>query len=171
MKLVWLLAWVFATSALGKPAPQTKPKPKPKPAPAAPAASDDDPLPPVHRTVIHTEAYKKREGIGAHLSIKITPPEKRGKKGRVLVELYNYSKTYLSVVDFWLYLYSDIGEKVEVHITADDIKGGWSALKWVKIPRKAKMPAIVKVEIMKMLMYTDKAKEVKMKYFTDLIKM
>lgn len=142
-----------------------------KAAAAPKAKGDDDPDPPTARTVIHSDAYKKRENLGAHLDIVVTPPEKRGKKGRVLVELYNYSKAYISVADFWLEMHNDFGDKVEVHITADDIKGGWSALKWVKITgKKTTIPKVTKVAVQKMQMYDAKGKKFALKYFVDLIK-
>ena len=139
----------------------------PSPTAVGPANGADSSI---HRTVIHTKAYEQRKHLGQHLSIKITPPEKRGRKGRVLVELYNYSKSYLSVVDFWLYLYGDADEIVEVHITADDLKAGWSALKWVQIPKGATVPAIIRVDVKNMQMFSDKARKIELKYYTDLIK-
>lgn len=154
-------------------APAAKPAAKPAAAKSAPAQDDDDdgPDPPMSRVVIHHDAYKKREGLGAHLNIKVTPPEKAGRKGRVLVELYNHSKTYINVADFWLAMSNDWGDKVEVHITADDIKGGWSALKWVKITGSKKtIPKLTKVDVQKMQLFGAKGKKIKMKHFTDLIK-
>ena len=135
-----------------------------------PSGSGDGGNPSIHRTVIHTEAYKKRVDIGPHINFKITPPEKRGRKGRVLVEVYNYSKVNLSVVDFWLILSNAWGDKIEVQITCDDIKGGWSALKWVKIPGEKPIPEITTVQIRNMKIFNDQGRETKLKYFTDLIK-
>ena len=100
----------------------------------------------------------------------MTPPEKRGVKGRVLVEVYNYTKTYLNVADFYLTMHSDWGERVEVHIAIDDIKPGWSALRWVKIPGKKKIPALTKVQIQNLQTYDARGKKVAVKYYTDLIK-
>ena len=138
----------------------------------APPRKDNDADPPLTRTVIHTDAYKKRENLGPHLDIVVTPPEKRGKKGRVLVELYNYSKAYVSVADFWLDLYSATGDRVEVHITADDLKGGWSALKWVKIGGKkaTPFPRINRVAIEKMQVFDATGKKFTLKHYVDLIK-
>lgn len=127
-------------------------------------------LPPVHRTVIHTEAYKKREGIGSYINFKITPPEKRGRKGRLLVEVYNFSKINLAVVDFWLILSNEWGDKIEVQITCDNINAGWSALKWVQIPGNKPIPEITTVQIKNMKIFDAQGHEAKLKYFTDLIK-
>ena len=127
------------------------------------SGAGDGAIPPIHRTIIHTEAYKKRVDIGPHINFKITPPEKRGRKGRVLVEVYNYSKVNLSVVDFWLMLSNTWGDKIEVQITCDDIKGGWSALKWVKIPGDKPIPEITTVQIRNMKIFNDQGRETKLK--------
>lgn len=123
-----------------------------------------------NRNVIHTDAYKKREYLGEHINFKITPPEKRGRPGHVLVEVYNYSKTYLSVVDFWLILKNSWGDLIEVHVTCDDIKPGWSALRWVKVETNKPLPAITNVEIRNMVIYNEKAQKINLRYYTDLIK-
>ena len=135
-----------------------------------PQGGSDTALPPTHRTVIHTEAYKKREGFGPHINFKITPPEKRGRKGRVLVEVYNYSKVNLAVVNFWLMLSNQWGDLIEVQINCDDIPAGWSALKWVKIPGDKPIPEITSVQIKNMKVFNDQGRETKLRYFTDLIK-
>jgi len=113
---------------------------------------------------------KKREHLGEHLNIKVTPPERRGSDGRVLVEIYNYSKSYLYSIDFWLYLYSDLDEEIEVHITADDIRPSWSALRWVTIPSNYKLPLITRVKLRNLSMFDDQARKVKLKHYIDLIK-
>ena len=125
---------------------------------------------PTHRTVIHSEAYKKRAHLGEHINFKITPPEKRGKKNHVLVEVYNYSKKYVNVCSFWLILSNTWGDRIEVELTVDDLKPSWSALRWVKIPGDKPLPAIEKVEIKNFQLFDDQAKKVNLKYYTDLIK-
>lgn len=124
----------------------------------------------IHRTVIHSEAYKKRAHLGEHVNFKITPPEKRGKKNHVLVEVYNYSKKYINVCSFYLLLTNSWGDRVEVEITVDDLKPSWSALRWVQIPGNKPIPEIEKVEIQNFQLFDDKARPVKLKYYTDLIK-
>jgi hypothetical protein len=136
----------------------------------SPHHAGSDAEPPVQRTVIHSEAYKKREGLGPHIEIKVTPPEERGRKGFLLVEVYNYSKTYLALAEFNMSLSNKSGENVEAHITCEDIKGGWSALKWVRIPGNRSFPLITKVSVANLKMITEQAREVKLKYFVDLIK-
>jgi hypothetical protein len=123
-----------------------------------------------HRTVIHSEAYKKRAHLGEHINFKITPPEKRGKKNHVLVEVYNYSKKYINVCSFWLILSNTWGDRIEVELTVDDLKPSWSALRWVKVPGDKPLPTIEKVEIKNFQLFDDKAKKVDLKYYTDLIK-
>lgn len=149
-------------AAAGKPAASTTS--------TAPSPAPNDSEPGIQRTVIHSEAYKKREYLGPHINFKVTPPEERGVKGRVLVEVYNYSKTYLNVVDFWLYLTNNWGDKIEVHITCDDIKPNWSALRWVKIPGGKEVPKMDKVTIDNLVIFDEQGKQVKLKYYVDLIK-
>jgi len=130
-----------------------------------PALSKDG----VQRTVIHTDAYKTKVGAGPHLNIKVTPASTVGRPGFVLVEVYNYSKRYLALADFWLVLRDAAGTTVEANVTCDDIKGGWSGLKWIKLPHGAKKLKVVKVDIVKMKMFTESAKPLKLKWTVDLI--
>jgi hypothetical protein len=125
---------------------------------------------PTHRTVIHSEAYKKRAHLGEHINFKITPPEKRGKKNHVLVEVYNYSKKYVNVCSFWLILSNNWGDRIEVELTVDDLKPSWSALRWVKVPGDKPLPTIEKVEIKNFQLFDDQARKLNLKYYTDLIK-
>lgn len=137
-------------------------KPPAKAAPANKTAT--------HRTVIHSEAYKKREHLGEHINFKITPPEGRGKKNHVLVEVYNYSKRYVNVCSFYLLLTNTWGDRIEVEISVDDLKPSWSALRWVNIPGNKPIPKIEKVEIQNFQIFDEKGKPLKLKYYTDLIK-
>lgn len=143
---------------------------KSKKQPALQASSPGSSASSISRSVIHTSAYKLRKDAGPHISLKITPPEKRGKKGMVLVEIYNYSKTYLAVMDFWLILNNNWGDRIEVHVTCDDVKPNWSALKWVKIEGNKPFPKISQVEIRNMVIFNEKAQKVDLKHYTDLIK-
>lgn len=171
VSILLLSAQIFLanTSALFGQTKQTVPKTsvsQPSQQGTPPQASDQN----THRNVIHTEAYKKREHLAEHLSFKVTPPEKRGRSGMVLVEVYNYSKKYLSVVDFWLILKNPWGDLIEVHVTCDDIKPGWSALRWVKIEGNKPFPEITSAEIKNMVIYNEKAQKTNIRYYTDLIK-
>jgi hypothetical protein len=124
----------------------------------------------VHRRVDHTKAYKKRTDIGPHVSIKVTPPERRGKAGRVLVEIYNFSKTYLSLVDFEISLKNSWGDRIEAKISADDLKQNWSGLMWIQIPGSGKIEKITGVEVANFQAFDQAAKPVNVKFTTDLIK-
>ncbi len=123
----------------------------------------------MQRTVIHTDAYKNVNTGKPYLNIKVTPQSTVGRPGYVLVEVYNYSKRYLALADFWLVLRDSTGITVEANVTCDDIKGGWSGLKWIKLPKGAKGLKIVKVDIVKMKMFTESAKPLKLKWTVDLI--
>jgi hypothetical protein len=122
-----------------------------------------------HRISHHKEAYKRKK-IGAHLNIKVTPPEIRGKKGMVAVEIYNFSEKNLSVIDFWLELETDGYANIEAHITVDDLGPNWSDIRWIKIQGDGTMPKIVKLSVLRLDMFEDSGKQAKLKLTTDLIK-
>ncbi len=124
----------------------------------------------LNRRIPHTRAYLARPELGHYVSIKVTPPEQRGQKGHVLVEVYNFTNRYLSVVDFDIVLHNDMGMRVESHIFAEDLKPNWSALKWVQIPEASDIPKIDAVSIQRMFMFTDEGKRIRLRFYTDLIK-
>jgi len=124
----------------------------------------------VNRRVDHTKAYQKRTDVGPNINIKVTPPEKRGEKGKVLVEVYNFSQVYLSLVSFELILQNSWGDTITAEVSADDLKQNWSGLQWIQIPGKGKIEKITAVKIKNLRLYDQTSKEVKVPYTIDLIK-
>jgi hypothetical protein len=122
------------------------------------------------RKISHDKAYKKRATKEPHISIKVTPPEKRGKKGHVLLEVYNYSKENLSVMTFEVSLLNKWGDVINSEIQVQDLNGGWSDVVWVKIPGKRKIEKITGLRVQNMQMFDKSGKKVQMKHFFDLIK-
>jgi hypothetical protein len=122
------------------------------------------------RRIKHTGAYKPRTELGEYIAIKVTPPEKRGAKGRVAVEIYNFSKKSLSLVDFWIVLLNRYGQKVEAHVTADDFRVGTSTIRWIEIPGKGEIPTVDDVKILNMNMYQGYLKPMRVPWTLDLIK-
>jgi len=110
--------------------------------------------------------------VGGHVNVKITPPEKRGKSGRVAVEVYNYSPVYLSIVDFWMELETTGMFKIDGKVKVENLKQNWGDIVWIEIPPKYAndFPPISKVKISNLKMYDDKARQVKVPLTTDLIK-
>lgn len=126
---------------------------------------------PANRRVKHTEAYQKHPERGNHVAIKVTPPEQRGRKGYFLVEVYNYSKKFINVIDFWLTLKTQGGGTVSTHIHVDNLDPNWGDLRWIKIPGDGKLSLTVSVpKVDHMEMFDEKAREIKIPYYTDLIK-
>lgn|GEM_PF-1642811 len=130
------------------------------------------PAGPKDRVIGHQEAYTKRNIVGGHVNVKITPPEKRGKSGRVAVEVYNYSPVYLSIVDFWMELETTGMFKIDGKVKVENLKQNWGDIVWIEIPPKYAndFPPISKVKISNLKMYDDKARQVKVPLTTDLIK-
>lgn len=123
------------------------------------------------RIVNHGKAYLPRPELGQYLGIKVTPPEKRGQKRRVAVEVYNFSKVFISVADFFITLHNRGGMNVDSHVTAEDLNPGWgSAIKWIVIPGTGEIPPIESVEIKGMNIFTVNSKQLPLKYSVDLIK-
>lgn len=127
---------------------------------------------PRNRVIGHNEAYQKREIVGGHMNLKITPPEKRGKAGRIAVEVYNYSPIYLASVDFWMELENSGMYKIESHVKVEDMRQNWGDIVWIEIPRSyvADFPLITGIKITNLKMFDDKARQVKIPVTTDLIK-
>ena len=126
-------------------------------------------LPPNKKTH-HTEAYKLHPERGDHINVKVTPPELRGKQGFVAIEVYNYSKTYVSVMEFDIILTGKYGISVTSHIQVEDLEPKWSDMRWAKIPPDIKLPVIESVQLIGVKKFDDKGKEIKLKVYTDLIK-
>jgi hypothetical protein len=122
------------------------------------------------RKISHDKAYKRRATKEPHISIKVTPPEQRGKKGRVLVEVYNYSKRNLSVMTFDVSLLNKWGDVINSNIQVQDLNAGWSDVVWVQIPGKRKIQKITGLRVQNMQMFDKSGKKVQMKHFFDLIK-
>ena len=125
-----------------------------------------------NRVIKHTEAYTKRNIVGGHVNVKVTPPEKRGVAGKVGVEVYNYSPVYLSLVDFWMELETKAMYKIDSKIKVENLKQNWGDIVWIEIPAKfAKdFPVITSIKITNLKMYDEKSRQVKIPVTTDLIK-
>lgn len=123
-----------------------------------------------HRVVNHKKAYKKRD-LGNYINFKVTPPEKRGKAGQVAVEIYNFSKTYVTLMHLFIILETNNFLEIEAELTIENMSPNWGDIRWIKIPlSKGTIPKISKVTIRKMEMFDKGGNRVKMKHNTDLIK-
>ena len=123
-----------------------------------------------NRVSHHTAAYKKRHIVGGHFNIKITPPEMRGHEGFVGFEFYNFSKKYVSVADFYVTLITDDYMEYEARLTVENLKAGWSDIRWAKIPGKGYVPKIQRVEIERFQLFDNNGRRISLPYTTDLIK-
>jgi hypothetical protein len=123
----------------------------------------------LHRKVDHTKAYEKRPELGQHVAIKITPPELRGKPGVVLVEVYNWTTKFISVMDFWVIMTGENDGRYEMRISVQDLRKNWGDITEVKIPG-GKLPKIDAFQLKNMQIYDEKARRIVVPVLTDLIK-
>ncbi len=138
------------------------------PQPQPPAAQSSIDLKP--RKTHHKEAYKLHPERGEHINIKVTPPELRGKVGYVAIEVYNYSKVYVNVMEFDIYLFGQNDVMANSHVQVDDLQPKWSDMRWAEIPKSVKMPVLKAAKVENMQMYDDKGRPINLKVYTDLIK-
>jgi len=121
--------------------------------------------------VDHKSAYAPKPNRGPHLDVKITPPEIRGKEGRVLIEVYNRGKAHIARVTFDVVLFNQGGFTLTAPIVAEDLKPDLSGGQWVKIPQiKGQFPKITGGKITGIRIFDTTAKELPMKAYLDLIK-
>jgi len=123
----------------------------------------------LHRKVDHTNAYDRRTELGNHIAIKVTPPERRGKPGVVLVEVYNYTKTHVSVMDFWVIMTGVNDARIEMRIKVNEMRQNWGDITEVRIPG-GRLPSIKSLRVQNMQIYDEKARRIAVPVLTDLIK-
>lgn len=121
--------------------------------------------------VSHTKAYVPRPERGQHVAIMVTPPGARGSDGRVLVEVYNRSKSHLALVQFEVTLNNRGGFAITAPVKAEDLKPNMSGSQWIKIPQvKGAFPTVDQAVVDNLRMVTVDAHDVKIKGFVSLIK-
>lgn len=119
----------------------------------------------------HTQAYRQSNNhAGGYVNVKITPPEQRGRKGHVLVEVYNYTGMNLALVEFDLVLYTRENLMVTSHITVDGMRKNYGTLKYMSIPNGGRLPPIAGARIKRLYVYTPEGKRLWAKHNSNLIK-
>ena len=135
---------------------------------AVPAKSSDSA---VAQIVEHKAAYAPKPQRGPHLDVKVTPPELRGKTGRVMIEVYNRGKDHIASVNFDVTLKNNSGWALTAPIKAEDLKPNMSGGQWVEIPRMGeKFPTITGASLSHLRIISVEAQEIKLTPFMDLIK-
>ena len=122
------------------------------------------------RVVHHTKAYLPRPELGEHVSIKVTPPELRGRAGHVAVEIYNKSNRYISRVDFDVTLRNNNGDRIDAKVSGEDLDPRGGGIKWIKIPGNATFPKIHSVEVQNVNILDPNGRQLPLDFYTDLIK-
>jgi hypothetical protein len=125
----------------------------------------------VSKTRSHLVAYNPILGRGQHVDIKVTPPGARGADGKVLVEVYNRSKTHLALIQFDVTLKNRGGFAITAPVQAVDLNPKMSGSQWIKIPAiKGAFPQIDLAIVDNLKSVTGTATEIKLPGFVDLIK-
>ncbi len=121
--------------------------------------------------VNHRVAYLPKPKRGNYLDVKVTPPEARGKSGRVLVEVFNRGKDHLASVSFDVTLMNNSGWSLSAPISAEDLGPNMSGAQWVEIPKMSeKFPVITSAKLAHLRIITKDAREVSLQPYMDLIK-
>lgn len=148
-KIGVLIALAFATQSLAKPSMSSA----------------------VAQLVDHRTAYNPKPERGPHLDVKVTPPELRGKVGRVMIEVYNRGKEHIASVDFEVTLKNNSGWQLNAPVHAEDLKPNMSGGQWVEIPKMAeKFPTITAASMKHLRVINVEAKEIKLQPYMDLVK-
>ena len=121
-----------------------------------------------YRKVKENKAYIE-PSTGQHINIKVTPPADMGKDSYVLVEMFNNTQHYISVVDFDMVLYNDEGFDLTAHVNCTDMRAGRSALRKVRANGKGPFPIVDKIRLDHLQMLNDKAIKVIAHTYVDLV--
>lgn len=123
------------------------------------------------RLAEHKESYAAKPQRGPHLDIKVTPPEIRGKDGKILIEVYNRSKEHIALVTFDLKLHNHGGYDLDAPIQAEDLRPNLSGGQWVKIPQvDGKFPKILGARASNIKIITADSREIALMPYLDVIK-
>ena len=121
-----------------------------------------------YRKIKDIKAYVEPSS-GQHIEIKITPPPTMGKDSYVLVEMFNRTQHYISIVDFDLTLFNDEGFDLTAHVNCTDMRAGRSALRKVRANGNGPFPIVDKVRLEHLQMLNDKAIKVVAHTYVDLV--
>ena len=119
----------------------------------------------------HKDSYAPKPQRGPHLDIKVTPPEIRGKDGKLLIEVYNRSKEHIMLVTFDLKLFNNQGYELDSQVQAEDLRPNLSGGQWVKIPQiQEKFPKILGARASNIKIITADSREIALMPYLDVIK-
>ncbi len=113
--------------------------------------------------------YKKRPE--PHIHVVVTPPEKRGKKNQVLVEVYNRTKEPLSIVLFDITFLNHAALEISSKVEASDLAPNLSGAQWIDLGKMGKeFPTIDSARLDGLQVVDKKANKREVKVYLDLIK-
>jgi hypothetical protein len=119
----------------------------------------------------HKKSYEIRPERGPYLEVKVTPPEARGKEGKVLVEVYNRGKSHIAHLQFDVVLSNRGGFDLSAQVYADDLRPNMSGAQWISVPKiKGAFPMIHGAKMMNLRIIDINAQEIQLRPYMDLIK-
>lgn len=122
-----------------------------------------------YRNIANVKAYNPVSS-GQHITLKVTPPVKKGPGEFVYVEIYNNTRTGIANIGFDIVLYNRSGYDLTSHIEADAIMRGRSGVRKIAVPGKGVFPPVNKVRIGALRIINDDATEVVARIYVDLIR-
>lgn len=123
----------------------------------------------VYRDLGNSKAYDKAS-LGQHIAIKITPPKVMGPDQYIFVEIYNYTNSDMSYVEFDLTLSNNAGYDMSAKIDGNDMNKNWSALKKIATPGKGPFPPITKVLVDNLKVVNTDATPMVVTAYVDLVR-
>lgn len=123
----------------------------------------------IYRNVTNTQAYDEKSR-GQHVAIKVTPPAMRGPNEFVFVEIYNWTKANLSLIEFDITLHNQQGYDLTTHVSGDEILPKYSGVRKIPAPGTGKFIPITKVTISSLNMVNQDANYVVAPVYVDLVR-
>lgn len=123
----------------------------------------------IYRTVTNTQAYDEKSR-GQHVAIKVTPPAMKGPNEFVFVEIYNWTKANLSLIEFDITLHNQQGYDLTTHVNGDEILAKYSGVRKLPAPGTGPFIPITKVTISALKMVNQDANFVVAPVYVDLVR-
>lgn len=123
----------------------------------------------IYRTVTNTQAYDEKSR-GQHVAIKVTPPTMKGPNEFVFVEIYNWTKANLSLVEFDITLHNQQGYDLTTHVSGDEILSKYSGVRKIPAPGSGPFIPITKVTISALKLVNQDANFVVAPVYVDLVR-
>lgn len=122
-----------------------------------------------YRIIDNTKAYDEASR-GQHLAFKITPPAMKGPNEAIMIEIYNWTKVNLSLIEFDVTFHNSAGLDLTTHVVGDAMLAGYSGIKKIATPGSGPFVAITKVTVSSLKVLNDDATYVIAPTYVDLVR-